>query len=230
MVYGGIDGRPLFYGPVVGGNFDRRGPRDVVIGTARGGEFRGSVTMLRGTATGLTGDGSVTIRRTSDGMPLRNDGFRNFGATLAAGDVDGDGDDDVLVGSFSETARGLESAGGVFLIRGALGGITTEGVQAFSQASPGVPGNAHFSGVFGFCVELIDLDGDGRTEAAIASWDSSTTKCLLPTRALSRSFQRRHRGLSGQGTTRLDPADFGVTAREAIQGSDAVCGGRSGAN
>ncbi len=228
MVYGGIDGRPLFYGPVVGGNFDRRGPRDVVIGTARGGEFRGSVTMLRGTATGLTGDGSVTIRRTSDGMPLRNDGFRNFGATLAAGDVDGDGDDDVLVGSFSETARGLESAGRVFLIRGALGGITTEGVQAFSQASPGVPGNAHFSGVFGFCVELIDLDGDGRTEAAIASSEFFDDE-VSPDSGAVTILPATPSGLSGQGATRLDPADFGVTTR-GDSGFGCDLAGGSGAN
>jgi hypothetical protein len=217
VIYGQTHGLPHLLGSIVAGNFDRRGPRDVVVGSLHEGtlKFTDAVTMLPGTPSGLTTTGSRTIRRDSRGMPPMHRSFETFGS-LAAGDVDGDGDDDLLSGSPYETFRGRQEAGRVFLIRGSTGGITTDGVQQFSQATPGTPGRVHRYGHFGRCVELVDLDGDRRSEALIASderihRDHSSVGAVTILRASPT-------GLTGNRARRLDPADFGATTRRAGAG------------
>jgi hypothetical protein len=137
VIYGGSDGLPMITGPAVSGNFNRRAPHDVVFHSFDPLALdNGAVTMLRGTPTGLVTSGSRTIRRVSPGMPpLR--GIAQFGGSLASGDVDGDGDDDLLAGSAFEEVRGIFGAGKMFVLRGDAGGITTNGVQLFSQVTAG---------------------------------------------------------------------------------------------
>jgi hypothetical protein len=213
VIYGQTNGLPRLAGPIVAGNLDRHGPRDVAVGSLhewRSG-FAGAVTMLHGTPSGLTATRSRTIRRDSPGMPHVAPGRFYFGGRgpLAAGDVDGDGDDDVLVGSLSETVGGHFEAGRVFVLRATTGGITTAGVQQFTQDTPGVPGRAHWGGHFGHCLELVDLDGNGRTEAAIASGErSDDPEISVGAVTILRATPS---GLTGRGARRLNPADFGAT-------------------
>jgi hypothetical protein len=223
VIYGRTHGLPHLLGSMVAGNFDRRGPRDVIVGSLHegtSGDFTPAVTMLRGTPFGLTATRSRTIRRDSPGMPHVVRGIWDFGGPLAAADVDSDGDDDVLVGSPSETVARRQEAGRVFLFRGRTGGITTAGVRPFTQDTPGVPGRAHRFGNFGRCVELVDLDGDGPTEAAISfeqqiHRDRSSVGAVTILRATLS-------GLTGRGARRLDPPDFGATTR--IEGAGFGCG------
>jgi hypothetical protein len=178
---------------MVAGNFDRRGPADVVVSS--GSQVRvGRVTMLRGTPSGLTATRSRTIS--------------GFGFPFAAGDVDGDGDDDLLVGNSGDTVGGLEGAGRVLLVRGGTGGITTEGVQQFSADTAGVPGRAHATGGFGRCVELIDLDGDGRTEAVIAHERITRTFAAIANVTI---LPATPSGLTGRGAWWVQASELGAT-------------------
>jgi hypothetical protein len=213
VIYGQTRGLPKLGPELVSGNFDRRAPRDVIVGSSRRPEGLDRVTLLHGTPSGLTAVRSRTISRVSPGMPPL---FRSlelvFGGSLAAGDADGDGDDDLLVANIVETVDGVERAGRVFLIRGRQGGITTDGVQWFSQNTPGVPGRAHRMGLFGRCVELIDRDGDGRTEAVNASDERRGSAGAITILRATPS------GLTGRGARRLDPADFGATSPDGGYG------------
>jgi hypothetical protein len=202
VIYGLTGGLPLLFGPIVAGNFDRRGAHDVIVNSPTVSDPTAGVTMLRGTPSGLTAKRSRTIRRDSPGMP-RPAEDPSFGWSLAAGDVDGDGDDDLFVSSPDARVGGSFSAGRVFLIRGRAGGITTEGVQSVTQNTSGVPGRVHPAGYFGRCIDLVDLNSDGRFEAVIAYYRQNSAGVATILRATPS-------GLTGRGARRLEPSSFGA--------------------
>jgi hypothetical protein len=217
VIRGGSDGLPVITGPVVAGNFNRRGQHDVVFHTFDPLTVRGgAVTMLRGTPTGVATTGGRTIERDSAGMPpLRGLGL--LGESLAAGDVDGDGDDDLLAASTLERVSGIDGAGKIFVLRGAAGGITTDGVQLFSQRSPGVPGRPHVAR-FGRCVALLDRTGDGRSEAVVASDEGRVGTPPGPLGDLGAITILRGTvsGLTGQGARRLNASDLGAEEEDGV--------------
>jgi hypothetical protein len=216
VIYGVQDGVPAIDGPMVTGNFNRRGPRDLVFSSIQGRRF-GQVTLLRGTASSLTTTRARTIGRRAPGMPPAPRGTATFGVSLAAGDVDGDGDDDLLVGSDEDTF-GRFSAGKVLVLRGRRGGFTTDGVQVFHQGTPGVPGDVHIGAGFGGCVALLDRNRDGRSEAVITSNEGSVGTPpgpSGPTGAIT-ILSGSSSGLTAAGATQLDVSDFGQGPERGI--------------
>ena len=207
VVYGRTGGLSRLGETLVAGNFDRRGPDDVIVST---GPFEGMgrVTMLRGTPSGLTATRSRTIRGLAG-----HASWCGLGPSFAPGDVDGDGDDDLLVSNSGDTVDGIEGAGRVFLIRGRTGGITTDGVQAITENTPGVPGRPHLGGGFGTCVELMDVDGDGRSEAVIAH-----ERATVPAVRIVTILKATPSGLTGRGARSVDPSDFGAPFPVAQRG------------
>ena len=78
-------------------------------------------------------------------MPGDEDGYCALGAVLAAGDVTGDGKDDIAVSDTMYDCHNVETEFGkgvVVLLRGSSSGLTTSGSQALVAELSGRPGRS----------------------------------------------------------------------------------------
>ncbi len=82
-----------------------------------------------------------------------------FGSAVAAGDVNGDGKADMIVGAFNETVAGNEGQGQAYVFSGANGALL------YTLASPTVQAGAHF----GRSVAAGDVDGDGKKDIIVGA-------------------------------------------------------------
>lgn len=152
---------------VVAGDFDRNGYTDLAIGvpveSVSGHAGAGAVIVLRGTAAGLTSNGSSIISEGTTGVPGVPEAADNFGGALVSGDVTGDGYPDLAVGAPGEVDHG--AAGAVFLLTGSSVGLTSTGSQFRDQDSSAFPQFPIVDNM-GSALAIADVDGDGYADIA----------------------------------------------------------------
>ncbi len=144
-----------FFGFAVtgGGDLDGDGYDDVVVGAYcddDAGSSSGSVYTYYGSAWGAEVSSEQKLVASDGGV----DDY--FGKTLSAtGDVDSDGFDDLLVGSYCDDVVGINS-GSAYLFYG-----SSDGLDASSQEKV-LPSDGAQDDAFGIAVSLAgDVDGDG---------------------------------------------------------------------
>ncbi|MCX4469537.1 VCBS repeat-containing protein [Micromonospora sp. NBC_01655] len=130
----------------------------------------GLVAVFTGRSAGLSGSAVRIITQRTVGVPGEPEDDDRFGATLATGDVDGDGRADVLVGTPGEAVGSTAEAGVVTLLKGSAGGLTGSGAQQFDQNHAAVPDSSERGDKFGASVALLSLDGVGGLDAVVASY------------------------------------------------------------
>ena len=153
----------LFGGSVSGaGDLDGDGYDDLVVGAYNdddNGSNSGSAYVYYGSASG--------IDRTSEAKLTASDGttFDYFGGSVSgAGDLDGDGYDDLVVGAFGDNDNGSAS-GSAYVYYGSSSGIDSTR-EAKLTASDGATDQA-----FGFSVSGAgDLDGDGYDDLVVGAF------------------------------------------------------------
>lgn len=152
-------------------DFNRDGYGDIAIGTPYVNGEKGYVTVWNG-----GGKGAGTYRRISQatsgvaGSPEAGD---HFGASVATGDVNGDGYPDLAIGAPGEKLDGREAAGAVHVLRGGKQGLSGTNAQYFDRAAAGVPGSVTRNDAFGGVVRFRDITGDARADLHITATQGS---------------------------------------------------------
>ncbi len=146
---------------VTTGDFNGDGFDDIAIGSQQtvGAVSRaGTVTILWGSAGGITATGSVLFTATSANVAPAKTTYAYFGGTLAAGDFNGDGTDDLAVGIPGATIAGAVNAGGLTVLTGSSTGLIPTGAYIYQHHGPaGYPETGD-----GFATSLAagELNGD----------------------------------------------------------------------
>lgn len=134
------------------GDFDADGYDDLVIGAPGEGigdaDHAGAVQVLYGSESGLTSaDDQLFHQGIGGGLIIgAPEEYDRFGTTLAVGDFDANGYDDLAIGVPHESVGATGNAGAFHVIFGGAGGLTTVGDRIFYLGNdmPGTPTSGDF--------------------------------------------------------------------------------------
>jgi hypothetical protein len=162
----------FFGGELAAGDFNGNGVVDLAvtaigeIGTIGAEGFAGMVHILFGSTAKLTGAGSQSITRV-DNVSLTSS-IGTIGRSLAAGDFDNDGFDDLVIGAHGSLVAGV-NAGVVWSVYGSAGGLLSTGGQIWSQNAGTIQDVSESGDGFGATLATGDFDGDNRTDLIVAA-------------------------------------------------------------
>ena len=153
------------------GDFNGDGYGDLAVGVPGenllGEVDVGVVHVIYGSAVGLTNDDDQVWHQDKPGVDNLTENGDEFGAALASGDFDRDGFDDLAIGIPGEAIGPRDDAGGVAVLYGSGGGLSSSGDDWLHQDAPGVKGTAEAGDRFGAALAAGDFNGDGADDLAV---------------------------------------------------------------
>lgn len=153
------------------GDFDGDGFDDLAVGSRDNGQATngGDVTVMYGSPSGLTTVDVQLFMQSQPGVPDDADNGDLFGASLAAGDFNGDSRDDLAIGSPREGFNAMSSIGAVFIVPGTPTGLSSSGIVMSTQGTNGIPGVSEAGDWFGYALTTGDFENDGYDDLAIGA-------------------------------------------------------------
>ena len=149
------------------------GFKDAIIGAPSASPLRrnasGEVIVLFGSKD-LSSAGDIYLRESPQSV-LRIIGGKEgdwFGVRAVGGDVNGDGFDDVIIGSWFSDARG-DNSGAMYIVFGSAG-MTPSRLLDVASMNTGVftIAGENAGDLFGFCISPVNIDNDGFTDILVS--------------------------------------------------------------
>ena len=128
----------------------------------------GIVQILFGSSSGLTGMGSQSISQQTVGVADAAEPGDRFGASLAAGQLGGTAESDLVIGVPREDFLATD-AGAVHVLLGGASGMTATGSRFWTQSTGAVVDTAEADDRFGEALAVGDLGGTSAPELAIGA-------------------------------------------------------------
>ncbi|MFF5496155.1 FG-GAP repeat protein [Streptomyces aquilus] len=130
------------------GDVNGDGFPDIAVGAAQetigSAKHAGTVTILRGSATGLTGTGAKSYSQNTTNVPGTAESYDQFGYAVRLTDVDNNGRAELVASASGENT----SDGAVWFLKSTTSGITATGSKSFTGTTLGGPsGDAYFGDV-----------------------------------------------------------------------------------
>jgi len=169
------DGCACFGNSLASGNFNGDGYDDLAIAdldeidTATKGLHAGAVWIFYGGPDGLQISTVQHFNQSSAGVPGSSEEDDYFGGALAAGDITGDGRDDLAIGLPNEAVGSIKAAGGVIVLKGSASGIVSTGALWIDQGTSGVPGSPETDDNFGWAMTIGKINKDKYGDLAIGT-------------------------------------------------------------
>ncbi len=155
---GGSAGDDEHFGAALtAGDFDDDGYDDLAIGAPgedyESHESAGQVQVLYGKDSGLSSDGEQRWHQSIEDIDGVAEAFDRFGQSLTAGDYDGDGAADLVIGAPLEDVGERTDAGAINVIYGSIDeGLDEDDNGAWHQDASGIEGDAEDHDAFGFAL------------------------------------------------------------------------------
>jgi FG-GAP repeat len=149
------------------GDFNADGFDDLIIGVPDEDDgfsetAVGMIDIVPGTSSGLDPSAATYLSQDVDGMDGDGERWDFFGEGLAVGDFNGDGFDDLAIGSYGED----DEKGAIHVVFGGRGGLAPAGSLFLMETFLG--GSAEEDDSLGYQLASADFDGDGFDDLAVA--------------------------------------------------------------
>ncbi|MFJ4711039.1 FG-GAP-like repeat-containing protein [Streptomyces sp. NPDC088785] len=187
----------LTYADATSGDFNRDGYADVAL-NYRDGAGLGKVVWYKGGAGGLRKAATLTVKG---------------GRSIASGDLNGDGVDDIVIGQPYTSESAAHSGGQVTAVKGVAGtGLTATGARTVHQSTSGVPGAAEAGDAMGASVAVGDYNNDGYADVLTGAPNEDITRSgkNQADAGTSLLLKGSSAGLTGTGAIAVSQDEAGV--------------------